>query len=131
MRGEAGFTLYEMMIGVIVGSVVIGIGAGLAATVRREDRAASAYEQDLRELERAVVAVEEDLRAASAAEDLEYRLDGDRLFRGERIVARRIAAFDVEAEGTLAHVRLRLASRNAVPNRSEISFTVRMRGGVR
>ncbi len=134
MSRERGFTLIELMIStVVLGSVVL-VATGLAGSIRTTERFSTEYTGDLAGLRRAVRVIEADLRAARVISDHGVRLDGDRLVRGDRVLARHVAVFEVTREGSLARVRIALASRSSSPRkRGELTFSVRMRnaGGPR
>jgi type II secretory pathway component PulJ len=129
MRREAGFSLQELMIvtGVLV-SVMAAVG-GLAHALHRADRVSAAYAEDLAGLRRAVTSVEHDLREARSVAELAYELDGDLLRRDGRVVARRIALFEVLAEGRVATARIGLRPRAEAATRAAVVTTcVRLRG---
>jgi hypothetical protein len=116
---------------VVVGvlAAVMATLAGLAHALHRADRTSAAYVQDLEGLRRAVVSVEGDLRAARSVDELRYRLVGDALKRDGRIVARRIARFELTQEGALATARIGLLPRTEAATRAAVVTTrVRMRG---
>ena len=130
-----GFTILELMIAVSMLTIVSATFLGVASTVHREDRHSAAYAQDLAGLRRAVQLVERELREVQSLEDLDIRLDGDVLYRGETAIAHRIGTFDVDVDvkreqSRLAHVRIGLAPRSDAPNRRDatLDLFVRMRG---
>jgi len=134
MRNERGFTLIELMVATVAIGAMVMVAASLIGTTRRTEQFSKEYTGDLAGLRRAVRVIESDLRAAEDVEDLEVRLDGDRLVRGDRVLAENIADFAVTREGALAHVRIRLGSRSSASSRrGDLAFAVRMRnaGGPR
>ncbi len=134
MRHERGFTLIELMIATVVIGAMVMVATGLVLSIGDTERFSKDYTGDLAGLRRAVRIIESDLRVAAAIEDLDVRLEGDRLVRGDRVLARNIVDYSVTRQGDLARVRIRLGSRTSSERRrGDLSFTVRMRnaGGPR
>lgn len=134
MTGERGFTLMEVLIATAAFGATIFVATGLVTTIRSTESFSRAYGGDLRGLRRAVRAIETDLRTAADPGEIDVRLEGDRLVRGGRVLARNVAAFEVTRDGPLARVRIALGSRCEGPRkRGEILFAVRLRnaGGPR
>lgn len=129
MKRVAGFTLIELLVAMVATAGAIGASAAVVSTIVREERVSAGYARDLDGLRRAVTALETDLRAARSLDDLGWRLDGDRLLRGDETVARRIAEFAVTADGDLARVAIAPVPRGGGAPRpsGRILLTVRMR----
>lgn len=129
MKRAAGLTLIELMIAMVATAGAIGAAAAIVSTVVREERVSAAYARDLDGLRRAVTALEVDLRGAGSLDDVDWRLDGDRLLRGDETVARRIAEFELTADGGLARAAIAPAPRGGGAPRpaGRILLTVRMR----
>jgi hypothetical protein len=118
-----------MVVVAVLVTVVATVG-GLAQALHRADRVSAAYAEDLAGLRRAVTSVERDLRAARSVGELAYELDGDMLRREGRVVARRIALFEVAEENGVATARIGLRARAEAATRAAVVTTsVRMRGG--
>jgi prepilin-type N-terminal cleavage/methylation domain-containing protein len=124
---ERGYTLAELLVVIVVGSSVLLTATGLIASVRSTERASAAYVRDLVSLQRAVERLEVDLREAKGLEDLDWRLDGDRLCRGDERVADGVATFTLSREGSIAHVRIVLAARAAHAARKDAAVTISVR----
>ena len=107
-----GFTLAELMIVMMMASIAIGALGGTAQMLYQTDRHTDAYVRDVSGLRKAVRMLESDLRAGTGAV---YRLDGDRLLRDDRLVARNIGTFELDREGALTVVRIGPAPRREVP----------------
>ncbi|MHC4954084.1 MAG: PulJ/GspJ family protein [Planctomycetota bacterium] len=103
-----GFTLMELCIVTLVASAVIGTSTGLVLSLHRSEQRTAAYTREVSELRRAVRSIERDLRAGNPAE---YRLENNDLFRGDALLARRIASFEVVREGALSTARVELMPR--------------------
>jgi prepilin-type N-terminal cleavage/methylation domain-containing protein len=124
MRRQRGLTLIELMISlVLIGAISVVIG-GLALDAQHTGTLAAAYAQDVTETRRALDAVERDLRAATdvavtpfglvATTDgahVAWTLDRGSLRRGDVVVARNIAAFDVRRDGACYVVSIALGHR--------------------
>jgi type II secretion system protein J len=128
MRRQRGFTLIELLVVLAALGGVVAAASGVVLSIRSTERFSREYAGDLAGLRRAVRIVEADLRAAADPEEIDVRLEGDRLVRDGRVLARNVAAFEVSRDGPLAHVRLALGSRCEAPRkRGELAFTVRLR----
>lgn len=128
MRRDRGFTIVELMIAASAFGAVVLVATGLVGSIRATERFSTEYGGDLHGLRRAVRVIEADLRAAADVADLDVRLDGDRLVRGDRTLARNVSEFEVVRDGSLARVRIALGSRSSSPRkRGELTFTVRLR----
>jgi type II secretion system protein J len=122
-----GFSLYELMVVTAIFGLVATTIAGVTHAVHKAERASAAYVQDLAELRRAVVAVERDLRVATP-DELRYALDSGVLTRDGRVVARRIASFQLEREGPVVTARIALLPRvEAATRTAEVTTSVRLR----
>ena len=123
-----GFTLIELCIVTVIATAVIGTSAGIITTLHRSEQRTGAYTREVSDLRRAIRALERDLRAdGAAAGGATYRLDGDRLYRGDVLLARRIALFDISQEGALWVARVSLMPR-AGGRRPVVTLRVRPRG---
>jgi type II secretion system protein J len=131
MRREAGFTLMELMIVIAMFGFVASICGAMAGALHRTDQHTAAYVDDVSDLRRAVRAVERDLRSATSLDELDYRLEDDRLLRNGHELARRIGCFEMTEAGGLATVRMGLAPRREVASRKApvVVLKVRLRGG--
>ncbi len=87
-RRDAGFTLIELKVVIVVVALLYAVGAAFAVGVKRADRFSAAYTQDLSGLRKAVARVERDLRGAQTVEvgagtatidETVYRLEDARL----------------------------------------------------
>lgn len=144
----AGFALIELtIVGVIMGVVMTSVG-GVFGHARAEQSIVEAYEADLQGLRRALNSVEADLRLASSCEVrgrsftlamgehgvVHYRCDDEAaLIRTdadgrERTVARCVDAVDIEVEGCLVRVGLRMRKRRSARS-TVVRTAVAMRNG--
>ncbi|MHC4849623.1 MAG: PulJ/GspJ family protein, partial [Planctomycetota bacterium] len=119
-----GFTLMELMIVIALFAGVTAITTGLVVSLRRSEQISGAYVEDITSLRRVVRVVERDLRRGDAPD---YRLERGVLYRDDAVVARRIAAFELRAEGALNVARISLAPRSEVPQAKRPTVTVRVR----
>ena len=96
-----GFSLYEVLIVMALIGYVAAIGGSMTASLHRTDRHTAVYVKDVTDLRHAVRTIERDLRAAKSVRDLDYRHEDESLLRGERVVARNIAVFEVSEQDGL------------------------------
>jgi hypothetical protein len=127
-RRDAGFTLIELKVVIVVGALLYGVGAAFAVGVKRADRFSAAYTQDLSGLRKAVTQLERDLRGAQTVavgtgtatiDETVYRLEESRLLRAGQLLAGNIERFELSREGDRVRVLLRLGARNDAPQRRE------------
>ncbi len=127
-RRDAGFTLIELKVVIVVVALLYAVGAAFAVGVKRADRFSAAYTQDLSGLRKAVAQVERDLRGARTVEigqgtatidETVYRLEEGRLSRDEHFLASNIERFELSRQGDRVRILLRLGARNDAPQRRE------------
>ena len=109
MRRQAGFTLMEVMVVVALVAGAASTIVGFVETLRRDDRAAARYVREISEFRAAVRSLERDLRAGARAA---WRLEGDRLVRDGRLMAKNVTRFELARKGRLTTVELRLGRRS-------------------
>ena len=127
-KAARGFTLIELCIVTLIATAVFGTSAAMITTLHRSEQRTGAYTREVSDLRRAIRALERDLRALdTAVSRANYRLDGDRLYRGDVLLARRISAFEIEQQGALRVARVELMPR-AGGRRPVVVLRVRPRG---
>ena len=133
MRRERGFTLYELLVTMTVIGAASMSCLSAANGIHREDAASRAYCADVRGMRHVVRQLRTDLRNAATVEDLDWRREGDRLFRGQREIARNVRAFEVTEDGAWASVRVVVGGRRelSVGDGAELGMRVRMRNAGR
>ena len=131
MKREAGFTLMELMVVIMLVGLVATICGTMTGALHRADRHTAAYVDDVGDLRRVVRALERDLRAAASVHELAYRLEDGRLLRDGHELARNIALFELDEANGLATARIGLAPRRDVASRRKpvVVVKVRLRGG--
>ena len=145
MAGPAstrGFTVFELMIFVVVLAIFASMCGVLATQARREHRAMTGYQTDVLECRAAMRALESDLRATGRLEHtptgvttwvgddrVDYELRDDGLWRRgpteHRRLARCIAALTVTRREGLADVVLQVRGRTH--RAAELRFSVAAR----
>jgi type II secretory pathway component PulJ len=128
VKRTAGWTLLELMVVVVVGAGLGGTVLGASSMVHREERLAAACATDLTGLRRAVRVLENDLRQGRDPAALGWRLTAEgALQRGDRVLARNVAHFELERDGSLTTVYLALGPRSDAPHRREAALELRVR----
>jgi hypothetical protein len=132
MNRRSGLTLAELMVTVAVIGTFFLVVSGLVLAIRDTEEVTRTYGRELSELRRAVRVIESDLRTATDVDDLDVRLDGGCLVRGDRVLARNVSVFEVTRDGPLARVRIGLGA-GSPGRRGDLAFSVRLRyaGGPR
>jgi prepilin-type N-terminal cleavage/methylation domain-containing protein len=143
-----GFTLIELMITVVIGTIALSAIGGTAWQVSRDHRVAARCERDLDEARAALAQLETDVRAAhgvtvspcelvarggDTASDVVWRFSRGALVRTaqgrSRDLAHGIAAFEVRADGPLVRLTLRLVPRSGNGRRAVLISEVAPRRG--
>ncbi len=136
-RVAGGYTLYELMISLIMIGILAGLCATIAASARQDERTAGAYAEDLRHLRTASERLTAAVRGARhvAATDAGILIDGTfwqaddgALLRGDAVAVRGVSRLCAEA---LGQRRFRIAV-TPVPRRAgatppELVTTTRQR----
>ncbi len=147
MTRNAGFSLTELMISLAVLVILMSVTGNVFSQSVEGDRQFAAYARDVEECRCVLSSIERDLRQATDVrvgsghyiltvngEDLSYRLEDGVLTRSQSgrslTLARSLAAFDLEREGSLVKVefRLRRRSKTAAHRKAIITTQVAMRG---
>ena len=133
MKRQRGWCLLEVMVVLFTGAAIVGTAAMLVAQQQRTNRAMGAYGQGLRELRVVLAEMGDDVRSGSSLRDAGWKLVDHRLWRGDRLRATHVAAFEAERDGPLTTIRVSPMSRVAgATDEATATLTLRVasRGGV-
>jgi len=133
MKGERGFTIYELMVVIVLSSTVGLAIADSASRLRTENDISRAYTQDVGGMRRVTRMLRADLRNAGSIEDLTWRHDADRLYRGDREMARNVKGFAITGREEWTEVRMVVGGRRHLQagDGAKLAFRVRMRNAGR